>query len=220
TVSGSSLGGMQVLEWGILFSDFCHSIIPISTSAAQTAWCIGLNAAARAAIMNDPDWENGHYSAQPARGLALARMIGMISYRSPAEFSRRFGRTRGDESGNPYDPDNFFEIERYLFHHGQKLVDRFDANTYLLLSRTMDLHDVTAGRGALEEVLGSITARTLCIGVSSDHRYPPADQHEIVRWLRHGEYREISSLHGHDAFLIEFEQLNFLIHQFLRTFVS
>ncbi|TAK65194.1 MAG: homoserine O-acetyltransferase, partial [Bacteroidetes bacterium] len=168
-VCGSSLGGMQVLEWGVMYPEFCETIIPISVAAKQTAWCIGLNAAARAAITGDPQWNNGNYDEQPANGLSLARMIGMISYRSAEEFAQRFGRNLQYELSR-FDERNVFQIESYLRHQGEKLVRRFDANTYLTLSYAMDLHDVTYGRGTLRDALGSVSARALCIGVSSDLR--------------------------------------------------
>ncbi|MBI4428287.1 MAG: homoserine O-acetyltransferase [Ignavibacteriales bacterium] len=220
TVCGSSLGGMQVLEWGILYSEFCETIIPVSTAARQPAWCIALNAVARSAIKNDPQWQNGNYVEQPSRGLALARMIGMISYRSPEEFERRFGQQRKEPSGNPFDVDNIFQAESYLRYQGQKLVSRFDANTYLCLSHAMDLHDVTRGRGSVTDVLSSVSLPALCLGVSSDVRYPVIHQHELVRSLGNAEYAEIESLHGHDAFLIEYEQLNRLIKEFLERKIN
>ncbi|HLX13425.1 MAG TPA: homoserine O-acetyltransferase [Bacteroidota bacterium] len=217
TICGSSLGGMQVLEWPLLFPEFVETIIPISTAARQPAGCIALNTAARAAITNDPEWRNGSYNHQPANGLSLARTIGMISYRSFEEFEQRFGRTRQDAEGSRYDSENHFEIERYLQHQGEKLVERFDANTYLLLSRATDLHDVTYDRGELSDVLRSIKAKTLCIGVSSDARYPVREQKEIVRHIPNARYAEVQSIHGHDAFLIEYDQLTAIIRSFLTT---
>ncbi|MGH7601886.1 MAG: homoserine O-acetyltransferase MetX, partial [bacterium] len=207
-VCGSSLGGMQVLEWGISHPDFCETIIPISTAAKQSAWCIGLNTAARAAIMSDPVWNDGFYTQQPIRGLATARMVGMLSYRSAMELERRFGRHRQNGATDRFDCDNLFQVESYLHHQGEKLGKRFDANTYIYLSRAMDLHDVTYGRAPLPEVLGGIKARTLCIGVSSDIRYPIVEQKELVNFTPDAQYAEIDSIHGHDAFLIEFDQLN------------
>lgn len=215
TVSGSSLGGMQVLEWGILYPHFCETIIPISTAAKQPTWCLAFNAAARAAIKNDPEWKDGDYTTQPSKGLALARMIGMISYRSHDEFEQRFGTTRKNPSGQRFDFDNPFEVESYLRYQGEKLVSRFDANTYLFLSQAMDLHDVSWGRGAVQDVLKTVSARTLCIGVSSDVRYPTLHQRQLARWIPDAQYAEIDSIHGHDAFLIEFDQLNRIIRNFL-----
>lgn len=216
TVSGSSLGGMQVLEWALMYPDVCESIIPISTAAQQPAWCVALNTAARVAITNDPDWRHGNYHNQPAYGLALARMIGMISYRSPQEFEQRFGRQRRNPAGDYFNFDNCFQVESYLHHQGQKLVQRFDANTYLYLTRAMDLHDVAFGRSDLKSVLASVRARVLSIGVSSDQRYPTWLQKEIARCIPGAQYAEIDSLHGHDAFLIEFEKLGSVISEFLR----
>jgi homoserine O-acetyltransferase len=215
-VCGSSLGGMQTLEWGVTYPDFCETIIPISTAARQSAWCIGLNTAARSAIMSDPVWNNGFYSQQPMNGLATARMIGMLSYRSAEELEQRFGRRRQNASLDRFDAGNRFQVESYLQYQGEKLGKRFDANTYIYLSRAMDMHDVTHDRAPLPEVLGSVRARTLCLGVSSDIRYPTHEQKEIVRFIPSAVYQEITSNHGHDAFLIEFGQLNAIIKTFLR----
>ena len=214
TVCGSSLGGMQVLEWGVMFPEYCKSIIPISTAAQQPAWCIGLNAAARTAIKNDPAWNNGSYDVQPHRGLALARMIGMISYRSVGEFEERFARERTAD-GDRFDAGNIFQLERYLQYQGDTFVDRFDANTYLLLTHAMDYHDISVGRGPVMDVLSSILARALVIGVSSDIRYPTNFQLALSAQIPGATYACIDSIHGHDAFLIEFDQLNNAIQQFL-----
>jgi homoserine O-acetyltransferase len=143
-------------------------------------------------------------------------MIGMLSYRSAEELEQRFGRRRQNSSLDRFDAGNLFEVESYLQYQGEKLGKRFDANTYIYLSRAMDLHDVTHGRAPLPEVLGSVRARTLCIGVSSDLRYPTPEQKEIVRFIPNAIYQEIASIHGHDAFLIEFDQLNTVIKNFLK----
>jgi homoserine O-acetyltransferase len=216
TVSGGSLGGMQVLEWGVMFPEFCKSIIPISTAAKQSAWCIALNTVARAAMTDDPDWHQGFYIRQPKKGLSLARMIGMISYRSPEEFEDRFGRQREQPENDRLDFENRFEVEKYLQHQGQKLVDCFDANTYICISRAMDLHDVGHARGGVESALSRISAKVLCIGFDSDLRYPVSDQKEIVKHVPDGQYVELTSLHGHDAFLIEYEKQNVVIKDFLK----
>lgn len=217
TACGSSLGGMQALEWAVTYPDFCQSVIPISTSAQQSSWCIALNAVARNAIMGDPDWNNGFYTRQPEKGLGLARMIGMISYRSAEEFEQRFGRTRQYGDGNPFDFTSPFQVESYLAHQGRKLAERFDANTHLLLSHTVDSHDIARGRGSVADVLNHIRATTLCIGVSTDIRYPVREQRELVRWIPGARYAEIDSIHGHDAFLIEFDQLSEIIGGFLKN---
>ncbi len=212
-IAGGSLGGMQVLEWALMYPDKVDAIIPIATSARHSAWCIGFNELTRIAIQNDPGWVNGNPHWQPDRGLALARMIAMMSYRSRDSFEHRFGRTQSQERS---DGEALFEVERYLHYQGEKLVSRFDAATYVGITTAMDRHDVGRGRGDVRDVLRSIRARALCIGIESDILYPVQEQRDIAASIPRGSYAEVKSQHGHDAFLIEFEQLNRLIGDFLR----
>lgn len=220
TVIGGSLGGMQVLEWAVLFPDFVQSIIPIATSVQHSPWAIGLNNLSRLAIMNDPDWKDGNYYGfpQPEKGFSLARQIAMISYRSEKEFTQRFSRDRivnEIDSSNRFDTSNIFQVERYLHYQGTKLVNRFDANTYIFISRAMDIHDLAYGRGTVHDVLGSISIPALCIGIDSDILYPATEQQRMASLLPNSTYREISSPYGHDAFLIEFDQMEAHARNFL-----
>jgi len=215
TAIGGSLGGMQVLEWAVMYPEMLKSVIPIASSAQHSPWAISLNQASRQAIINDPEWHDGAYKTPPLKGLALARKIAMISYRSFESFQQKFSRERKDETGNKLDRKNIFQVESWLNHHGKKLNERFDANTYLYLSNAMDLHDVALNRGSLKEVLGNVKIPALVVGISSDILYPPEEQKNIASLLPNANYAEINSVHGHDAFLIEFDQLGKIIKDFL-----
>jgi len=220
TVTGGSLGGMQVLEWGLMYAPMVRSLIPIATASRHSAWCIGLNDIARQAIMQDPGWQAGNYlpGQGPSAGLSLARQVAMVSYRSDRSFAARFGRERqqGDHSPARFDPQNLFQVESYLRYQGAKLVQRFDANSYLVISRAMDWHDVGHGRGGVDQALASITCPVLCIGITSDVLYPVHEQRTLAAGIPGAAFAEIDSLHGHDAFLIEFEQLTTGIRSFLQ----
>jgi homoserine O-acetyltransferase len=224
-VAGGSLGGMQALEWMISYPDYVAAAIPIGTAFAHTAQGIAFNLVGREAIALDRDWQGGDYYGTgrvPARGLSIARMVGMITYQSEESMRRKFDRERVDLSpGAYYDPASCFQVENYLYYQGQALVSRFDANSYLTLTRAMDLHDIGYNRGGIDAALRHIpqTTRTLVIGIDSDILFPKHHQREIVDRLtalnHHATYYEISSPWGHDAFLIEYGQLTAAITKFL-----
>jgi homoserine O-acetyltransferase len=215
SVAGGSLGGLQVLEWAAQAPEMVASIIPIGCGIAHQPWQIAFNEVAREAIRSDPAWNGGSYTDQPAQGLALARMIAMISYRSAESFRERFGRQQGRENG----VQGEFDVVAYLYGQGEKLVNRFDANAYMRITTAMDGFDVGTGRGGAVKALAAFTGPALVIGIDSDILYPVADQMEIVETLRengnHVEYREVTSIHGHDAFLMEWDQLTEEIGPFL-----
>lgn len=214
TISGGSLGGMQAIEWALMYPDLVESIIPMATSVQHSPWAIGLNEIQRKAITDDVNYENGNYSTQPVKGLSTARMLAMMTYRSDKNFEEKFGRA--EKFSNDKNEKPFFEVESYLHYQGQKLVQRFDANTYIYITRAMDLNDVSKDRGDLQSTLGRIKAKALCIGIDSDLLYPAHEQREIADNIPGAEYFEIKTPYGHDAFLIEYEQMIPVMEKFLR----
>lgn len=210
-VIGGSLGGMQVLEWALLYPERIRSIVPIAVSGKHSAWCIGLGEAQRQAIYADPHWQGGNYSPDhpPVKGLAIARMIAMSTYRSWASFEKKFSRQRQAEL-----PDQPYAVTSYLQYQGRKLVDRFDANTYITLTRAMDTHDIAAHRSDYPSVLSQITHPTLVVAIDSDVLYPPIEQEELATQMPNAELVWLRSPHGHDAFLIDMDVLSDLIVSF------
>ncbi len=202
---GASMGGMQALEFGIM-DDRPEQLLLIAMGKAHSAWAIGIGEAQRRALFADPKWKDGHYPPDdpPAEGLAAARMMGMITYRSAGSFEKRFAR-------NPQAGKSCYQVESYLNYQGKKLVDRFDAVTYVRLTQAMDSHDVSRERGSFEKVLGSLNVPVLVIGISSDVLYPVGEQKELAALLKNARYVELASDNGHDAFLIEFEAIQSLV---------
>jgi len=220
-VTGGSLGGLQVLEWAARYPGMVRSVMPVATNLAHAAWTIAFNECARQAIRNDPGYLDGDYihrGITPHRGLALARMIAMISYRSAQSFGGRFGRQvtpPGEEDSGR------FEVESYLHYQGDKLVERFDANAYMRITEAMDAYDVGGGRGGAQAALAPFRGPALVMGIDSDILYPVWQQQEIVEVLKANgnavSYREIHSEHGHDAFLMEWAQLDRHIREFMEA---
>jgi len=221
---GGSMGGMMVLEWAIMFPHRVRSVVAIATCVAATAQQIGWWSSGRRVIQLDPKFRGGdYYDAPPGEGphegLALARMVSQITFRSDDVFTDRFGREVVEPLNGAFSLWQRFEVERYLEYHGDKLVRRFDANSYLLLTKAMDLHDLGRGRGGLVPALTRIEAPVQAIGVSSDLLYPAYQSREIVDAVNaaggEAEYVELDSPHGHDAFLLEIDQMSEALTKFL-----
>jgi homoserine O-acetyltransferase len=206
-VIGGSMGGMQALEWAAMFPDKVGGAVAIGVGAHHSAWSVAFSEAQRAAIWADPKFLDGAYrpGQGPDNGLAVARMIAMISYRGRANFESRFGRkTLEDE----------FEIQSYLRYQGQKLVDRFDANTYLRLVDAMDSHDLARGRGEMADVLGELKTPFLAVGISSDILYPATEVEELAQNLPNARYQMLHAPQGHDSFLIDMANLDGIVSRF------
>ncbi|NHQ60640.1 homoserine O-acetyltransferase [Chlorobium sp. BLA1] len=206
---GASLGGMQVLEWGVLYPDVVQSLMAMGASGRHSAWCIAQSEAQRQAIYADRDWNGGWYTREqpPAAGLAAARMMAMCTYRSFENFQTRFGREL--QKGTT------FKAESYLHHQGRKLVERFDANTYITLTRAMDMHDLGRGRGVYEEVLGSMPMPVEILSINSDVLYPKEEQEELARFIPKSSILYLDEPYGHDAFLIDVEKVSRMVREFL-----
>ncbi|MDK2992665.1 MAG: homoserine O-acetyltransferase/O-succinyltransferase [Clostridiales bacterium] len=226
-VIGGSMGGMQALEWAVLYPDFIDGIFPIATPGKLYPQAIGFNYIMRRTIMLDPKWNNGDYyetGEQPALGLGIARMLGMMTYQSDESMRRKFGRMIGrgrERFGIKHlkDPTIKFDVETYLDYQGEKLVRRFDANSYIYLSRAMDLFDLSMGYKSMEEALSRIICKVKIMGISSDILFPKHQQLELIKKMRglgiDATYVELTSIYGHDSFLIEYEKLKPIIQRFL-----
>jgi homoserine O-acetyltransferase len=219
-ILGGSIGGMQALEWAIHDPERVERAAIIAV-APLSAMGLALNHLQRQAIQNDPDWDSGYYlpQRQPRLGLSLARQIGMLSYKSPGLFDERFARNPNRNGENPWSLDNQgggliggrFDIAGYLDHQGERFIQRFDANSYLAILRTMDTWDPLNGHASPKAAFGRIRARLTFIGISSDWLFPSESVSAFASLIRSSgvpaEYREMTSSHGHDAFLAEQAEL-------------
>lgn len=224
-VAGGSLGGMQALEWAVLYPDCVDAIVVIASAHALQPQGVAWNAVARNAIMADPDWQGGHYygtGRAPNAGMGVARMVGHITYLSAKSLGDKFGRRLQFADDIRYtitEPE--FEVENYLRHQAQSFVKRFDANTYLYTSRALTYFDLARqyGRGRLADAVGAVRARTLLIAFSSDWLYPPSGSEELAEALRARdksvELHVIEAPYGHDCFLLEEARQTPMIQQFL-----
>ncbi|PTN37290.1 homoserine O-acetyltransferase [Desulfonatronum sp. SC1] len=220
-VIGGSLGGMQVLQWAISFPEMVRGAIPIATTARLSPQAIAFNEVARQAIMSDPDWNGGDYSldAQPERGLGLARMIGHITYLSEQAMLRKFSRRYINGQGRTFCLTKDFQVESYLHHQGSSFVRRFDANTYLYITRAMDYFDLEAAYGRLSTAFSGCRCPFLVASFTSDWLFPPEQSRELVQALRRVgldvSYCNIESDQGHDAFLLPGHRMGDVVAGFL-----
>lgn len=225
-VVGGSLGGMQVLEWAARYPEHLAAAIVLASAARLNAQAIAFDKVGRRAIITDPCFHNGNYYGQaetPRFGLALARMIAHITYLSEQSIEHKFGRRLQGSAELAYDllKETEFQIESYLDHQGKRFVDRFDANSYLVLTRVMDYFDLEATHGPLTECLGRTAARFLVVSYADDWLFPTAHSEAIVRALieagRDVSFIELPGGHGHDSFLIDslYPELQRLVEPFL-----
>jgi homoserine O-acetyltransferase/O-succinyltransferase len=219
SVVGGSMGGMQVLQWMVSYPDRTRSAVPIATTLKHAPQQIAFDEVGRQAIMADVNWKDGDYYgyAPPARGLAVARMIGHITYMSDSSMAEKFGRQQKSKDARlKFGAD--FEVEGYLRYRGDNFVKRFDANSYLYITKAMDRFDLLASK-KLSEVFRGVKAKVLVIAFKSDWLYPTYQSQEILRACKmnglDATFCEINSTYGHDAFLLEVEEETHLLKHFL-----
>lgn len=220
-VTGGSMGGMQALQWAVSYPEMVNSVVAIASTHRHSAQQIAFNEVARQAIMADPEWKHGDYyeGDGPRVGLAVARMVGHITYLSDAGMERKFGRKLRERERYGYDFSLDFEVESYLRYQGKSFVERFDANSLIYLTKALDYFDLSAGYNSLSEVFVPCKASFLLITFSSDWLYPPYQLKECAQAIRRtggdATYCEINSDYGHDAFLLEHQVQEPLVRAFL-----
>jgi len=221
-VAGGSMGGMQALQWAVAYPERVERCIPIATTHRLSAQSIAFDTVARAAIMSDPNWAEGRYygNATPANGLAVARMIGHITYLSEQSMHDKFGRNLRNAEAYTWGFTPEFSVETYLHYKGDSFVKRFDANSYLYITKAMDYFDLGGQAGSLAQAMEGVQSRFLVISFSSDWLFPTTQSREIVRALRWNgvdvSFMEVESPYGHDAFLKEADEITKLINGFMR----
>ncbi len=224
-VVGGSIGGMQVLEWSVRYPDMVESAIPLATTPRHSALAIAFNEVARQAIMADPNWHAGHYYSRerPDHGLAVARMIGHITYLSEESMREKFGRRLQDKCDFSYDFDADFQVESYLRYQGRKFVERFDANSFLYITKAADYYDLAKdhGNGSLVKAFSKTKAKFLVVSFTSDWLYPTHQSKTIVEAIKRSwgdvSFCEVEAKWGHDAFLLPNPRLTSLIRGFLEN---
>lgn len=220
-VIGGSMGGMQVLQWMVAYPDRIRSAIPIATTMKHTPQQIAFNEVGRQAVMADSNWRNGHYYGRnvPAKGLAIARMIGHITYMSDASMAEKFGRKiKAEKAASKFAAE--FEVEGYLRYRGDNFVKRFDANSYLYITKAIDYFNILNGHN-IADIFKSLQAKVLVLAFKSDWLYPAYQSQEIVKACKlagvDSSYCEVNSTYGHDAFLLEIDQETHLVRNFLKS---
>ncbi len=221
---GGSMGGFQALQFAVSYPERCRLVIPIATAGRQSAQNIAFNEIGRRAILADPRWNGGDYYASefPADGLSIARMVGHVTYLSDETLRTKFGRRTKNGScdiGPKRFVEPYFEVESYLRHKGTTFTRRFDANSYLYITRAIDLFDLAPDCDTLEPAFRECKSRFLVLSFSSDWLYPPYQSEELVSAIRanglSAEYHQIESSYGHDAFLLEAEKMEDIVSRFL-----
>jgi homoserine O-acetyltransferase len=224
-VAGGSMGGMQVLQWAASYPDRVISALPIACAARHSAQNIAFHEVGRQAVMADPDWHQGNYAqhnTQPSKGLAVARMAAHITYLSETALQRKFGRTFRNVGGMSFGFGPDFQIESYLHHQGTSFVDRFDANSYLYITRAMDYFDIAADYGdVLAAAFRGIRSRFCLISFTSDWLFPTAEHKQVAHALNAAganvSFVEIASDRGHDAFLLDEPELYAAVRGFVTS---
>jgi homoserine O-acetyltransferase len=225
-VTGGSMGGMQALQWTVSYPERVQGAIILASTAQVSAQAIALNEVARQAIYADPHWNAGDYygGTSPSTGLALARMIGHITYLSETSMRQKFGRRLQDRMGYGYQFAAEFQVESYLKYQGDRFTERFDANCLLYMTKAIDYFDLADGHAHLAAALARIRAKVLVLSYSSDWLFPPDQSKDLVRALLQSgvdaTYIGIQSDYGHDAFLLEVDRLGAVAGDFLNGVVS
>ncbi|HTY90907.1 MAG TPA: homoserine O-acetyltransferase [Methanocella sp.] len=219
-VAGGSMGGMQALQWCVAYPEAVRRAVILATTAYSSSQQIAFNEVGRRAIVSDRNWNHGNYyeGERPTNGLALARMVGHITYLSDESMQQKFGRKLKDKARFGYDFSTDFQVESYLQHQGDSFVKRFDANSYLYITKAIDYFDLTRN-ASLDAAFKNTKTKFFILSVTSDWLYPANQSKEIVMALTANDadvsYAEIKSIYGHDAFLLEGGQINYLVSNFL-----
>lgn len=208
---GGSMGGQQLLEWAIEEPKLFECIVPIATNARHSPWGIAFNVSQRLCIEKDPTWKEKNPAAG-LEGMKTARAVALLSYRNYTAYT---ATQQGWHNEKNNSGEDLSKAESYQRYQGEKLAKRFNAFSYYVLSKSMDLHDVGRDRGGIEPALRNIQAKTLVVSISSDILFPTVEQQELAALIPHAKFKSIESAFGHDGFLLEFEKLSLLLHEFL-----